>query len=163
MELELDAKSDYVAKHRRRLRLEAARARGEAVANLSAAIDATESARTEVVACLEAEVWARHYPGPEADAGSLALQKVKGGRLISAIPEFRGGLVPGQLTSALREDAAWLDTVLEDEQQRRDEVDPHFAAIWETSPEGRKAISLANRWLAAGLKPRHVHRAGWGD
>jgi hypothetical protein len=66
----------------------------------------------------------------------------------------------GQVIEWLREDAAWLGSVLDNE-AGDGETDPHFEAVWEASPEGQAAMRLANKRLAEGLKPRNTHRAGW--
>jgi hypothetical protein len=42
-------------------------------------------------------------------------------------------------------------------------ADPHEVAIWETSPEGREAMALANKRVAMGMMPRSVHEAEWED
>jgi hypothetical protein len=62
----------------------------------------------------------------------------------------------------LRDDAGWLDAVLADEQEER-ELDPHEQPVWEDSPEGRKAIALANRRVAESLRPRAIRKAEWLD
>jgi hypothetical protein len=157
----LDHKSAYVQKHRGRLILEARKARSDAVEQLGASIAAIEKARAEVVSCVEAERWAGEFPGQEADAGPLRLALLKGGRNTSAIPALTTLVVASTVFEALREDAAWMDRVLDDEQLKQVEVDPHDQAIWEQTEEGRKAINLANRRIAAGLAPRNTQAAGW--
>jgi hypothetical protein len=63
----------------------------------------------------------------------------------------------------LRADSAWLDNVAAGGESELAEADPHSQAIWETSPEGRKAIGLANSRLRQIVQPRNVHQAGWED
>ena len=159
----LDEKTEYVARHRSRLRKEAAAIREDAVKRLAEMIDAVDAARAEVVESLEDERWAAHYPSQEADPGTLRLAMVKGGRLISSVPELGGQIAAVQAIGLLREDAGWLSTVLKDEQRQREETDPHLTAVWEQTDEGRKAINLANKRLAAGLQPKNIRTAGWED
>jgi hypothetical protein len=47
-----------------------------------------------------------------------------------------------QVAEWLRQDAAWLDSVLAREEEARP-LDPHEAPIWEDTPEGREAMNLA--------------------
>jgi len=159
----LDEKERYVTKHRGRLTREAEKACARAVERLAQAISAVEEARAEAVDCVAAQRWAAEFPGERADAGSLRLEHMRGGRLSSALPDFKGLAVSVQVIEWLRDDSRWLATVLGDEQRQRDEVDPHHEAIWESSPEGRKAINLANQRIAEQTAPRNVGKAGWGD
>jgi hypothetical protein len=99
--------------------------------------------------------------GEDASAISLRLFQMKGGRIPAALSDYRGLANANQVTDWLREDADWLDRVLEREQER--ELDPHEQPIWEDTEEGREAIRLANKRVAEGLKPKHVTQAGWGE
>lgn len=157
----LDDKTVFVERHRKRLVRDAAKARKQAVEGLDRAIRTVEAARAAVVGCVQAERWAREFPGELADAGSLRLDFSKGGRLSKAIPDLKTLTVASQLFELLRDDARWLDSVLVDEQEER-EPDPHHESVWEDSPEGREAVALANKRIAAGLQPRNVRSAGWG-
>jgi hypothetical protein len=166
MHHELDRKAAYVSKHRGRLRLEAEKAHNEAVAQLQAAIDKAEQARDEVVRCVEAEFWAANFPGEDADAGRLQLALMKGGRVTRAIPNLQSQTVATQLIAALREDAAWLDTVTADEERKRDELDPYREAVWEMSDEGQQAMARKakqNRERIEATKYRNTAAAGWED
>jgi hypothetical protein len=156
----LDEKERFVDKNRGRLVREAEKAHARAVEKLQQAITAVEQARADAIETVAAERWGLEYPSEDANAGSLRLPQLKGGRLTSAIPEFKGLALAGQVIEWLREDAAWLGSVLDDE-QHDDQTDPHFEAVWEASPEGQAAMRLANKRLAEGLKPRNVNRAGW--
>jgi hypothetical protein len=162
MQHTLDDKAAYVEKHRSRLVREAAKARKHAVKRLHADITQVEQSRAEAVECVSAERWAAEYPGEAADAGTLGLQKIRGGRLVKAIPDFRGQLVAGQLTDALHQDADWLDSVLEKERETG-EPDIREQAVWEQTPEGDKAINRERHRIREGLAARNVHAAGWGN
>jgi hypothetical protein len=156
----LDEKTRYVDRHRVRLRKEAAKERRKAVKQLQAAIAAVDQAREGVVDCVRAEVWAKEFPGPDADAGSLALQMVRGGRLVKAIPGYQGQLVAQQLTEAMRGDCDWLDSVVADELEDG-EVDPDKQAIWLDAPESRPVIARKNKEIAEGLIPKDARAAQW--
>jgi len=157
----LDAKVEYVEEHRKRLVREAGKARKAAVTHLQDGLQAAEKARLVAVDCIRAERWAAAYPNAEADAHDLRLEHTKGGRVSNAIPELTAQTTAAQAAAWLRDDAGWLGRVLDDEQRRQAEPDPHEQAIWENTDEGRKAIALANRRLAESVAPRNVGKATW--
>jgi len=158
----LDAKTEYVVSHRGRLAREAAKARHEAVRTLEAAIGAVEAARDEAVATVEVERWAQEFPGAEADAASLRLSLVRGGRILKAVPEITSPLAAQQLLEILRRDAGWLNNLLADQQQKNDEG-PNIreTAVWEASEEGNAALNREKQRIRESLAPRNVARAGW--
>jgi predicted flap endonuclease-1-like 5' DNA nuclease len=158
----LNEKAGYVERHRRRLVRDAEKARRRAVERFQAAVTAVEEARQEVADSVATQRWATEYPSEDADATSLRLHQLKGGRLTDAIPEFKGLALMSQLAEWMRQDAAWLDGVLAREEEARP-LDPHEAPIWEDTEEGREAMRLANRRILEGLRPRHTREAGWGD
>jgi hypothetical protein len=156
----LREKVEFVSKHRKRLNADAAKTRGLAVKRLQDAITEVEQARAEAVEALLSERWTREFPGDAANAGALRLELMKGGRISKALPDLRTITVATSVIEYQRDDANWLDAVLADEQQER-ELDPHEQPVWEDSDEGRKAVALANRCVAEGLKPRAVRQAEW--
>lgn len=123
----LRQKVELVERHRKRLAKDAAGARKHAVAGLLEAIRHVERAREEVVDALRSERWAREFPGEDANAGSLRLEFMRGGRLSKAVPDVRTLTVATSVLEWLRDDAKWLDAVLADEEER--ELDPHEQAI----------------------------------
>ncbi len=156
----LDAKTAYVEKHRGRLVREAGKARARAVEQLGQAITAVEEVRAEAADCVAAQRWATEYPGEAANPSGLRLELVKGGRLSSALSDYKGLAVASQVTEWLRDDARWLGNLLEREQEKQ-ELDPHHEAVWEQSPEGRKAVVLANKRVEQSLRPKNTRQAGW--
>jgi hypothetical protein len=158
----LREKVEFVQKHRGRLTKDAAKDSGDAVKRLLDAIAAVEQAREEAITALQAERWAHEYPGEDANPSSLRLEHMKGGRLSKTMPEVRTLTVAESVLSWLRDDAAWLGSVLADQQAKRP-LDPHEQSIWEDSEEGREAMALANKRVAEGLKPRAVRQAEWFD
>lgn len=159
MQQTLDEKTAHAAKHRDRLVRDAQKARKRGLEQLRDAITHVEQARTEAADCVAAERWAGDYPPESANASDLRLQFMKGGRLTNALPDFKGLAVAEQAIEWMRDDATWLDTALD--KQDEDELDPHDGPVWEESPEGREAIARANQRIAEGLRPRNVHAAGW--
>ncbi|MBA3736193.1 MAG: hypothetical protein H0W90_13530 [Actinobacteria bacterium] len=93
----LDEKERFVAKHRSRLVREASKARARAIERLEQTISACEEARAEAVDCVAAQRWAAEYPAESADASSLRVGFMKGGRLTTCLPEFRGLAVAGHV------------------------------------------------------------------
>lgn len=158
----LDEKTLYVDKHRNRLVREAAKARARAVEQLQQAITAVESVRSEVVDCVAAERWAAEYPGEAADASSLRLAHMKGGRLSTALPDFRGLAVCTQVTEWLRDDCRWLSEVLKPK-PGDGELDVKEDAVWESTDEGRAALERERQNIIRGLQPKNVRSAGWGN
>jgi hypothetical protein len=156
----LKEKVEYVAKHRKNLVADAAKGRTAAVARLRKAIAVTEEARAEVLEALRAEAWAKYFPREEANPDSFGLQLIRGGRVSKALPELRTITTAASLFAYLLDDAAWLDAILADTEEDRP-LDPHERAIWEQTPEGQKAMALANKRVAMGLRPRAVHAAEW--
>jgi hypothetical protein len=154
-------KAAYVERHRSRLVKQAAKERVRAVERLQQAIAAVEEAREETADVVAAEHWAKTYPEEGANAAALWLPRMLGGRLSKALPDYTGLALIGQVLAWLRDDAAWLDRAVADEEPR--ELDPHEEPIWEDSEEGKAAMRLANKRIAEGLKPRNVHAAGWED
>lgn len=93
----LDEKERFVAKHRSRHVREASKARARAIERLEQTISACEEARAEAVDCVAAQRWAAEYPAESADASSLRVGFMKGGRLTTCLPEFRGLAVAGHV------------------------------------------------------------------
>jgi hypothetical protein len=158
----LKQKTAFVERHRKRLVSDASKARGQAVKRLQEAITALEQAREEATAALETERWAREYPSADANPGSLSLPLLKGGRLSKAVPDVRTIMTSAAVLAWLRDDAAWLDLVLADNDAERP-LDPHEQAVWENTEEGRQALALANQRVALGLRPRGYPEAEWID
>ena len=102
------------------------------------------------------------YPSEDADANSLRLHLLKGGRLTNAIPEFKGLALMSQIAEWLRQDAAWLDHALADEPDDA-ELDIRQDAVWERTEEGDAALERERQRVLEGLRPRHVRQAGWGE
>jgi hypothetical protein len=157
----LNEKVEFVGKHRKRLVADAGKSRAEAVARFQEVVVAAEAARDEALTGIRAEAWAKHFPGEKANADVLGLQLIRGGRTSNALPELRTITTAASVFAYLQDDARWLDKALADSADRP--LDPHEAAIWEESKEGRKAIALANERVAMQLKPRDAHAAAWGD
>jgi hypothetical protein len=157
----LREKVEFVEQHRKRLVRDAAKESSAAVKRLLDAIAAVEQAREQAITVLQAERWAREFPGPAANAASLRLEFMKGGRLSKRMADVRTLTVAASVIEWLRDDAAWLAAALADEQER--ELDPHEQSVWEDSEEGRQAVALANKRVAEGLKPRAVRQAEWFD
>lgn len=157
----LDEKDRYVQANRRRLRSEAAKARADAAKHLDELIDTVAEAREQVVACVEAERWAAHFPAEDADPASLRLPLVRGGRVSRALPELRTQVAASQVLELLRHDSQWLNGATADAEPDG-ELDPDKQAIWETSDEGRAALQRKNEQVREGLAPRNVREAGWG-
>jgi hypothetical protein len=156
----LKEKVEFVSGHRKRLVTHAAKTRALAVKRLQDARDAVEQARAQVLESLASERWAREYPGDAANAGSLQLELMKGGRLSKAVPDVRTLTSALSVLAWLRDDARWLDRAVSAEGEARP-LDPHEAAIWEQSREGHEAMALANERLKTYLQPRAVTQAEW--
>jgi hypothetical protein len=159
----LDDKSDFVAQHRARLIREARKATAKAVKQLHEKVEAVEQARAEAVDCVVAQHWAKHFPGEDANAGSLRLALIKGGRVVKALNGYLGQIVSTQALELLREDADWIGRVLEPKEDDGELDVLGGDPFWEQSPEGREAVVRANKKAAEMLQPRHTRVAGWGD
>jgi hypothetical protein len=158
----LKEKTAFVAKHSKRLAADAGKSRAEAVSRLRQAIASVEGAREEVLEALRAEAWAHHFPGENANADLLGLQLIRGGRTSKTMPELRTQTSAGNVLAYLLDDAAWLDQAVAKTAEDRP-LDPHEAAIWEQSEEGREAIALANTRLKSYLQPHSTVQAEWED
>lgn len=142
-------KAVFVERHRGRLAKDAEKARRRAVERLQQAISNVEEARAEAVDCVAAERWAREFPGERAEASSLRLALTKGGRIAKAIPELKTMTVASHAFEWLREDARWLDSVLEAEQQKRGELDIREDAALVSTDEGAAALERERQRIIA--------------
>ena len=114
------------------------------------------------MAAVEAEQWAKGYPGEDADPASLRLMLMRGGRVSRTIPELRTQVAFENVQAYLLHDAAWLDAAVADP-ETDGELDPDKDAMWWNSDEGRAAINRKNKEAAERLAPRNLTQAGWGN
>ncbi len=93
----LREKAEFVERHRGRLVKDAAKVRSRAIERLQAAITVVEEARAEAAGTVAVERWAREFPSEQADAASLRLERMRGGRLTRGLPDFKGLAVAAQV------------------------------------------------------------------
>jgi hypothetical protein len=155
---------EYVEKNRKRMAEDAGKDRERAGERLQAAISELAEVRMAATDAASLQLWVAHYPRPEANSGDLHMGLMKGGRLSKAVPDITSLTSAASVLEWLRDDARWLAGAVEDQRRKQDEPDdPHFAPVWEDSPEGREAVARANERIRQGLVPRHTREAGWGD
>jgi hypothetical protein len=158
----LGEKKEFVDKHRKRLVSDAGKDVARAVQGLRQAIEAVDTARGKVIEAVEAQAWAKNFPSEDANATSLGLQLMRGGRTSKAIPELKSVTTHASVIAYQLDDAAWFDKLLADLEEDRP-LDPHERAIWENTEEGRKAMALANERVALQMQPRDVREAAWDN
>ncbi|MEJ7798435.1 MAG: hypothetical protein WKF42_08055 [Solirubrobacteraceae bacterium] len=139
---ELDAKSEYVQKHRARLVKDAAAHTAEAHERVVELVDQLEQARAALVGAREAALWGALYPGEQAGRGPQA-SLLAGGRA-KPVRETLGLEVAVEYARVLKALAAdalfWRDAGSTPEQRAAMDGTPGSARVsgadWVGTPEG---------------------------
>ena len=143
IEQELEAKSTYVHKHRRRLAEQAAQATAAARAAYEAAIDTLAQTRQELQAARRDEVWALLHPSEtlQTEPPMVVLAGGLRARWQRAMPSVTQTFGLPELERLLREDAdALAGALTRDQQAALQGVDARLVGThWQGTKEGQRA------------------------
>lgn len=157
-------KAGYVEKNRRRLIREADKATTEARTRYEEAIAAAEKARSDLVECRTAALWAALYAGEHAtqslDVAAIAANLQKP---VESVLRIKNRLSAEGVFRVLRSDAEILATAMTNDQARELGVaDPsQDAAIWHGTPEDAAALKKEREEARERFRREWGREPGW--
>jgi hypothetical protein len=162
----LAEKVEHVERHRPKLSREARSDTDAAHARYVTAAKQLAQARAKLLEARATELWLRYWPSEEARHDPLTMLSMLAGGLLRPVESTLGVRtnVPfANVPAAIEANADTFCAYGLRDDSRDAEPDPHHEAIWEQTDKGRKAMARANKRIREGMRPRHVHEAGWGD
>lgn len=153
-------KAAYVERNRRQLIREANKATTEARTRYQEALEAAEKARSDLVECRTAALWAALYPGEHAtqlpDVAAIVANLRKP---VESVLQLKNRLPAEGVFPVLRSDAEILASVMTNDQARKlGAADPRQdAAIWHGTPEHEEQMKKERQ------EARDRYRREWGQ
>ena len=155
----LGEKADYVAKHRKRLVKDAAKAKEEVYARAVRLVEELEQARVEMLEARDGELWAHLFPGEVATDQVQYRDALIGARLepLKRIFGLTSQIKFNQVIAGLRADLDFARDAASPAQRRElagaSGRDPR-GAVWKDTPEGEAQIRAEHQAAVDSVRNR---------